>query len=71
MMKRAFGWLFARFDGNDVHFYIGMAMLFAGLYLTAGIGLALIVCGAALASVGFISVLISIILPTLAQKGKR
>jgi hypothetical protein len=34
-----------RFDLNNAHFYAGMAMLFAGLWLTWSLGLALIVTG--------------------------
>ena len=46
-----------RFDLNDAHFYAG-AMLFAGLWLTWSLGLALIVTGAVVAAIGFVSVLV-------------
>ena len=52
--------LLARFDLNDAHFYAGMAMLFVGLWLTWSLGLALIVTGAVVAVVGFVSALLGV-----------
>ncbi len=48
-------------------------MLFCGLWLTASLGLALVVCGTTVAVVGFVSALLSAILPVMAEtrKGKR
>ncbi len=39
----------------EVVFLLGMAMLFAGLWLLAGLGLALTVCGAVLVLISTIS----------------
>lgn len=61
--------LAARFDGNDTHFYIGLTMLFAGLWLSYSLGLALIVTGATLAAVGLVSALLAMVPP--ARGGKR
>ena len=61
--------LAAYFDGNDAHFYAGVAMLFAGLWLNYSLGLALIVAGAVVATVGFVSALLASVPP--ARKGKR
>lgn len=66
-------WAAKRFDPNDAHFYAGMAMVFCGLWLTASLGVALLVCGAVVATVGFVCALINIILPVWGSSrgGKR
>ena len=40
-----------KFDENDVIFYAGLGMLFAGLALVVSVGTALVVVGAVLAGV--------------------
>ncbi|RPH57578.1 MAG: hypothetical protein EHM81_11380 [Chloroflexi bacterium] len=46
-----------RLDANDAHFYFGLILLFSGLWLLCSVGLALTVCGALLAAVGFFGAL--------------
>jgi hypothetical protein len=39
------------FDANDIIFYLGLALLFAGLALTVSVGTGLVVVGSILAGV--------------------
>ena len=42
-------------DVNDLRFYIGLIALFAGLWLSQGLGLALTVAGAIISAVSLIN----------------
>ena len=46
-----------RLDTSDAHFYWGLILLFAGLWLLHSPGLALTVCGALLVAIGLLGAL--------------
>jgi hypothetical protein len=61
----------AVFDITDAHFYIGMTMLFLGLWLYHSLGLALIVTGGLVAAVGFVSALFGVFMASKATESRR
>ncbi len=42
-------------DPNTLWFYAGLALLFSGMWISCGIGMALIVLGAILSTVSFVN----------------
>lgn len=53
------GRLVGQFDRADAHFYLGLALMFAGLARLFSTGVALAVCGGLLCAVGLMGALFS------------
>ena len=63
------------FDLNDIHLYVGLGMLFTGLWLNYSLGLALIVTGSLVAAVAVVTTLVDVFTARAAMprqpEGKR